>query len=86
MTMPVYILDRTPGAEGRTIAWEKLCKLKGPRLIISYETMRDTSRWCSKMRGRPFVLYWDDFYTTLSSYKTLAAAEKAAARYAAELA
>lgn len=87
MTLPVHILDRTPGAEGRTVAWEKICRGKKRGIIINYEEQRQTSRWGWVKRGRPYVIYWDTLMDPpLSSCKTLEAAEKSAAEWAERLA
>lgn len=84
MTLPVYILDRTPGAEGRTVAWTDICSRKLKKIFITHSPFRDTSRWKHVERKRPFIVYINNHAFPLSSHKTLAAAEKAAYEYAKE--
>lgn len=84
-TLPIYILDRTPNAEGRTVAWTDICHVKG-KLFIKHEQYRDTSRWQHVERGRKFILYWGNHSHQLSSHFTLEAAEKAAASFVKHLA
>jgi hypothetical protein len=91
--LPVYILNCTPGAEGRTITWSEISKrhgLRGRVLVIEHCEFLDSDifdancrqdRW----RQRKFVVR-NHRLEQISSHYTLAAAEKAARRYARELA
>lgn len=78
---PVYIIDRMPGAEGRTVAWTDISRERH-KVFISYEEYRDTSRWKFVERARKFRVYVDSHASPMSSHASLAAAEKAAADYA----
>lgn len=89
--LPVFIMDRTPGAEGRTTSWEEICKGRkpfAPIVLIQHCTYLDeewsTSNRC-RHRSRQFVVR-DQRFRQLSSHYTLEAAEKAAAKFAADLA
>lgn len=89
-SLPVFILDRTPGAEGRTTEWETICKGRkpfAPIILIQHCEYLD-EEWSSsnryRERSRQFVVR-DQRFRQLSSHYTLAAAEKAAAKFSAEL-
>ena len=83
--LPVFILERVPGAEGRSVEWTSICHLKR-KVFITHSNYRDTSRWQHVERGRKFIVYVTNHSHQLSSHKTLAAAEKAAAAYAKQFA
>jgi len=80
--LPVYIVDRVPGAEGRTVEWTSVCHTKGGWVFITHEESRWVSRHVAVDRGRKFCVYYCDHASPMSSHYTLAAAEKAAAGYA----
>lgn len=86
MALPVYILARTPGAEGRTVEWTEICNRKKEKIFITHEDFRDTSRWTFVERKRKYMVYVNNHCHHLSSHATLAAAEKAAAKFAQEFA
>jgi hypothetical protein len=76
--IPVYILDRTPGAT-ETVAWADICHGNKPCAVINYEPRRDISRWVSVDRKRPFAVYWGNrLISPVSRHATLAAATSAA--------
>ena len=78
---PVYLVDRIPGAEGRTVEWLSVCR-EDRKVFITHETTRWTGRWSCEDRKRPFMVYVGSHASHISSHYTLAAAEKAAADYA----
>jgi hypothetical protein len=83
--LPVYILERTPGAEGRAVAWEDIYRTKR-KIFICYRAHREISNHGVAPRARKFLVFWDTHCHQVSSHYTLAAAEKAAARFALHLA
>ena len=90
-SLPVYILDRTPGAEGRTVAWQEISGkhgLRGKVILIQHCEYLDedfSSADRCRPRSRQFVVR-DRYFQQISSHYTLAAAEKAAANWAIEFA
>ena len=86
MVLPVYILARTPGAEGRTVEWTEICHHKKEKIFITHEPYRDLSRWTFASRKRPFMVYINNHCHNLSAHKTLEAAEKSAEKFAKEFA
>lgn len=79
--LPVYLVDRIPGAEGRSVKWTDICRQRD-KVFVTYEEFRDTGRWTHVERGRKFIVYSGDFASPMSSHYTLEAAEKAAAKLA----
>ena len=75
---PIFILDRTPGATD-TVPWTAICRRKTAYIVINHEPRRDTSRWVSVDRRRPFAVYWSGLVSPISRHATLAAAMNAAA-------
>jgi hypothetical protein len=74
---PIFILARTPGAS-QTVEWTTICRRKTPYLVINHEPRRDTSRWVSVDRKRPFAVYWCGLTSPLSRHTTLDRAFRAA--------
>ena len=77
----ILILDRTPDAT-ETVPWDE-CR-RGD-IVIDYLPRRDTSRWVSVDRKRPYSVQIAPSLQTYSWHKTLAAALAAARRLAAKL-
>lgn len=83
--MTYFILDRTPNAID-TVKWTDICHSSEAFVFIRHEPRRDTSRWCSVERQRPFMVasyskarsgsVWHE----ISAHKTLEAAIAAAAK------
>jgi hypothetical protein len=77
--MSYYILDNVPGALAGA-SWASICH-RPER--IRHEPWRDTSRWVSVARKRPFIVTVRtkraSAWITISSHATLAAAELSAA-------
>lgn len=79
--LPVYLIERVPGAEGRTVEWTSVCHEK-KKIFITHDKYRWTSRHVVTERKQQFLVYLGNHAMPLSSHYTLAAAEKAAAGYA----
>lgn len=90
--LKVVLHDSTPGADVYSHyadSWENAVKQKraGQDFIwVHYSGHRDTSRWQSKPRARPFLVEYISTknigWTRLGSYKTLEAAIIAATEHA----
>src|SRR5262245_26952762 len=66
--IPIYIMKRVPGADvwqamsqgGATVTeWEKVCHSPEPFITIHHFPRRDTSRWVSVERKKPFVIWYN---------------------------
>jgi hypothetical protein len=87
--MKTYIDTKAPGAGNEGVAWTSICHGPRPFLWIQFETMRETSRWQSVERARPFVVQLvgkSGSWTELGSRKTLAGAMDLARLYGQEVA
>ena len=89
--MKIVINDRTPGVDMYGFyadTWVNAVKSDSDFLWIHYESYRDTSRWKSKPRSRPFLVEHIDrqnkrvAWNRLGAYKTLDLALAAATKYA----
>lgn len=80
--MGYYILDNVPGALAGA-SWATICHASERLVFIRHEPWRDTSRWVSVARKRPFIVTVRtkraSAWITVSSHATLAAAELSAA-------
>jgi hypothetical protein len=80
--MGYYILDNVPGALSGA-SWASICHRPERLVFIRHEPWRDTSRWVSVARKRPFMVTVRTkrarAWITVSSHATLAAAELSAA-------
>ena len=60
MTLPTYVLARTPGAEDQFLApvreWEDICHSATDFQYITHLATRSVSRWTSAPRKRPFIV------------------------------
>lgn len=86
MARPVFILNDVPGCEKYpelVRLWTAICHgQEGKRFyFVDYSATRNTSRWTSRIRARPFLVR-DRNWHTWSSHKTLDAAIKAARKRA----
>jgi hypothetical protein len=81
-TLPIFVLDRTPGAD-EAVAWESICHgQRGKRFIfINHEPARCPSRWTHAENKRPFIVYTRDWHK-LGASCTLDGALKIARRNA----
>lgn len=57
MSTPIFVLDHVPGAT-ETVRWVDIHDREGPFVVITYEPLRDTGRWTSVTRKRPYAVYW----------------------------
>jgi hypothetical protein len=81
--MKIFVLDTVPGADG-TVKWADICHSKERFVFIRHAPRRDTSRWCSVERQRPFMLAMagvGSAWVELSAHKTLEAALVRAVTY-----
>lgn len=53
---PVYISKYTPGIGAIGVEWTSVCHTRTMFLWIHHQARRDTSRWVSVERKRPFVV------------------------------
>jgi hypothetical protein len=80
--MGYYILDNVPDAlDG--VSWATICHANERLVFIRHEPVRDTSRWVSVPRKRPFIVTVRtkraSAWIAVSSHATLAAAKLSAA-------
>jgi hypothetical protein len=79
--MSYYILDTVPNARNG-VSWASICHASERLVFIRHEPTRDTSRWVSVARKRPFIVTVRtkraSAWITVSSHATLAAAELSA--------
>lgn len=75
--VPVFVLEIVPGAT-ESVRWIDICRHEGPFLVINHEPLRDTSRWVSVERKRPFAVYHMGLRHLLSRHATLEAATASA--------
>lgn len=88
--MNVYILARTPGAKPEdTVEWTSICHAKEKFIYIHHIGFRDTSRWVSVERKRPYGVMIRNPRSICSHewswHKTLDGALKAAKALARDL-
>jgi hypothetical protein len=87
MTIATYLIGHFPAEDGPidTTAWESVCHSRQPFLFVWHQPFRDTSRWVTVHRGKPYAVILNQprggwFY--LSWHKTLPAARARMAKEA----
>lgn len=86
--MDLFILNNTPGVDKerdpRVMAWTDICHRKQGFVFVKHDTLRQTSRWVSAPRKKPFAVVLWPGWSEVSWHKTLRAAIAAAEKIAKE--